>query len=52
MPEWVTDTPDERSYKVVMFDESGGEIQGVWLTRDEYIGLKEHLARTRGLLPV
>lgn len=27
-------------------------VQTVDMTRDEYIAMKEHLARTRGLLPV
>ena len=46
---WVTYTPDEYSYELVMF-EGGGEVQGVWLTRAEFIDLKEQLARSRGLL--
>jgi hypothetical protein len=33
-----------------MFDNDGGELQGVELTRDEYIAVKEQLAHSRGLL--
>ena len=50
MPKWVTDTPDDCTYDLTMFDTSGGSIQRVELTRAEFIGLKEQLARSRGLL--
>jgi hypothetical protein len=33
---WVTYTSEECSYELVMF-EGGGEVQGVELTRDEFI---------------
>ena len=47
---WVTYTPDECEYRLVMFDNDGGKLQGVELTRDEYIAVKEQLAHSRGLL--
>ena len=38
------------SYDLTMFDTGGGSIQTIELTRDEYISLKEQLARSRGQL--
>ncbi|MCC6586235.1 MAG: hypothetical protein IT168_05905 [Bryobacterales bacterium] len=51
VPEWVNETPDETTYDLVMFDEGGGPAQRIELTRDEFVGLKEHLASMRGLVP-
>jgi hypothetical protein len=48
-PDWWEHTPgayDE--YELVMWSDSSSQ-QGIGLTRDEYIILKSHLAKMRGL---
>jgi hypothetical protein len=46
-PDWL-ETPDDATYKLIMFEDDA-EVQGVDMTRGEYIGLKKHLAGLRGL---
>ena len=49
---WVTKTPSEMVYRLMMENRHEGEwLQDVALTRAEYIELKTHLAKMRGLLP-
>lgn len=48
VPDWVTETPDESSYNLTMYDEYGASIQQIELSRDEYESLKQHLAIHRG----
>ena len=48
IPAWVNKTPDDNSYGLVMHGWEGAEIDGVDLTREEYIWLKQQLAAKRG----
>jgi hypothetical protein len=48
IPYWVTETPEECSYDLSMFEGRGGSIEEISISRDEYIGLKAHLAAMRG----
>ncbi len=50
VPDWVTETPDETTYCLTMFDGSGGQSESVELVRAEYIALKTYLAVARGYL--
>ena len=50
-PDWL-ETPDEAAYAMGMLDHEGGTVQDVEMSRDEYIALKEHLAKLRGFSPV
>ena len=43
-PDWVTKTPDEIEYELLMTDSRGEEAEQISLTRGEYISLKLHLA--------
>ena len=47
-PEWVTETPQDLDYKLEVWDENT-TLQEVALTRSEYVALKEHIAKMRGL---
>jgi hypothetical protein len=47
IPDWVNKTPDECSYVLSMYETGGGSVDEVWITRDEYIRLKRHLAALR-----
>jgi ribosomal protein L7/L12 len=49
-PDWIDDTPDELNYCLLMEQNDGDceRLQEVSLTRQEFIGLKQHLARLRG----
>ena len=49
LPDWVNETPDECDYELVMFGEDWGEVQKVQITRSEYLDLKQHLAKMRGI---
>lgn len=51
VPEWATTTPEEIDYYLEMYDPNDEALQHVDLTRDEFIALKEHLAKMRGFLP-
>jgi hypothetical protein len=48
VPEWVTDTPEDIYYDLTMIEVYGGADQQISLTRDEFIALKDHLAKMRG----
>ena len=48
IPEWVSNTPDEPLYRLIMYDCEGWGVEEVAATRDEYIALKDHLAAMRG----
>lgn len=52
LPDWVTETRDELSYVLLIThdrsDGVDGSMEGLDLTRDEYIALKRHLAEMRG----
>jgi len=48
-PKWIDQTPDETSYVLTMYSNEGDAAQEVDITRDEYIELKAHLARIRGI---
>ena len=45
-PDWFA-TPESHNYQLLMF-EDGSTIDGVEITRAEYIALKRELARMRG----
>ena len=47
VPDWVKETPEECSYNLTMYDDIGGSVQQVDLTRSEYEALKQHLAVLR-----
>jgi hypothetical protein len=47
-PDWVTETPDETTYSISMFDDGGVSVQNIEITREEYCALKAHLAALRG----
>ena len=49
--DWETFTPEENlnGYQLVFWDDNEVE-QGIWMSREEYIALKEHLAKMRGLI--
>lgn len=47
IPDWVNETP-ESGYTLEMWNEDGGAIRSIDLTRAEYIALKRHLAVMRG----
>jgi hypothetical protein len=46
--DWLADTPRETEYSLEMCDPDGNLVQGVDLTRAEFIELKRHLAAQRG----
>lgn len=47
-PDWATETPEDPiEYQLTMWD-AGTDAQTVYMTRDEYIALKQHLAKLRG----
>jgi hypothetical protein len=51
VPKWVTETPDEITYKLEMTEWCTGEnqdVESIDLNRDEFIKLKATLARLRG----
>jgi uncharacterized protein with PIN domain len=51
LPEWVTKTMDETDYKLEIMCGCGDcNTEIVDLTRDEYIALKQHLAKMRGIV--
>ncbi len=50
LPDWAIKTPEEISYDLEMYDPWTGTVDGVTLTRDEYIALKQHLAKMRGIV--
>jgi hypothetical protein len=50
IPEWLTNTPDECCYEIIMFDNDGGSLQAVGMSRDEFDYLKRCLAIRRGLV--
>ena len=52
VPDWVTKTPRDFDYDLMLYDEYDGERQHIALTRAEYIAVKGHLAGMRGLVPV
>jgi hypothetical protein len=45
---WFAKTPDECTYSLTMYDDGGGSIQEVKLTREDYLTLKNHLGSIRG----
>jgi hypothetical protein len=47
--EWLVSTPVENTYELEMFGDDGQSVQTISMTRDEYISLKLHLAKLRGL---
>ena len=47
VPDWVNDTPHQETYELEMYQE-GGTVESIEMTRDEYISLKQNLARMRG----
>jgi hypothetical protein len=47
--EWVLSTPYREHYNLEMVEGGGEVIQDIELTRNEYITLKLHLAKIRGL---
>jgi hypothetical protein len=50
LPAWATKTEDEIAYCLQMEDSGGEHLEAIYdLTRAEYIALKAHLARMRGL---
>jgi hypothetical protein len=49
VPEWLTETPRDHGYQLVMFENDESSIQTVDMDREEYIAMKEHLAAMRGI---
>jgi hypothetical protein len=47
--DWRVDTPQEDEYTLAMVACNGDWLQGILLTREEYVGLKKQLAQLRGL---
>jgi hypothetical protein len=47
--EWAVSTPYQEHYNLEMVEGGGEVIQDIELTRHEYIALKLHLAKMRGL---
>jgi hypothetical protein len=51
VPEWINETPDAPTYRLVMTDWASpmnDDVQEIELTRAEFIALKERLAKLRG----
>jgi len=48
VPDWVRETPEDLEYQLGMWDGGGGE-QIIQITRKEFIDLKFHLAKLRGI---
>ncbi len=50
-PEWMDETPPETAYALVMEVEADAieDVQRIEMTREEFIALKQHLAKMRGL---
>ena len=48
VPEWVTETPEETEFRLEVWD-PGTALQIVELSRVEYVALKAHLAKLRGI---
>src|ERR1017187_1046518 len=51
VPEWVNETPAEAVYSLEMWDSDSTAVEDIYLTRAEYIALKQHLATMRGITP-
>ena len=51
VPDWVTETPAEAVYSLEMWDSDSTAVEDIYLTRAEYIALKQHLATMRGITP-
>ena len=51
VPDWVTETPEESSYNLLMWDGDGDAVENIDPTRVEYIALKQYLAGLRGIVP-
>ena len=51
LPEWATKTPEERllGYELSVWDREYGGVQEIDISREEFLELKEHLARLRGI---
>ena len=47
----MAETPQESSYDLAMYDDGGGSVQHIDLTRDEFELLKTQLAIHRGYIP-
>jgi hypothetical protein len=47
LPDWLTETPYECEYSLLMYGPDQNE-QEVHMARAEYIALKQHLAEMRG----
>jgi hypothetical protein len=41
---WISKTPDDCSYSLTMYDAGGCDIQEMWISREEFIYLKQILA--------
>ncbi len=50
-PNWATFTPEDTVYSLSMDNGRGGPDQVVEITREEFIMLKDCLARHRGMAP-
>ena len=51
VPDWLTETMSEMDYKLEIMCGCGDcNTEVVDLTRDEYIALKRHLAKMRGIV--
>jgi hypothetical protein len=51
VPDWVTETPAEAVYSLEMWDSDSTAVEDIYLSRAEYIALKQHLAGLRGIIP-
>ena len=50
-PDWVNETPAEAVYSLEMWDSDSTAVEDIYLTRAEYVALKQHLAAMRGIAP-
>jgi hypothetical protein len=50
LPDWAIKTPEEMRYDLEMYDPWEGCVDGVSLTRNEYLALKQYLAKMRGIV--
>ena len=51
VPDWVTETPAEAVYSLEMWDSDSTSVEEIYMTRAEYVTLKQHLANMRGITP-
>src|SRR5687768_7914909 len=51
VPEWAETTPADHSYSLDMYENGDHSVQTIEITREEFIEVKQYIARMRGFLP-